>query len=63
LFAPLDCTINAFTVHYDDFAVRVTGDRPTSRQVFYACEKAICVEPFVRLDATSTWTNTYEIHR
>ena len=67
LWAPVNCTSNAFTMEHADLRVRVTGDRPTTKQVFYAVEKAICVEPFLQLDlpagAVTNWTNTYEMDR
>ena len=46
--------------------VRITGDRPMSRLIFWSAEKAVCPEPYIRLklapEETATWKITYNFY-
>jgi hypothetical protein len=46
--------------------VRVTGDRPLSKHVFWVSVKTICPEPYVDASVdpgtSTTWTQTYTFY-
>ncbi len=46
--------------------VRITGDQPLEKLVYWACATTSCPEPYIRLEAAPgqevTWTITYEFY-
>jgi hypothetical protein len=62
-------TTNDFMFAHDEsgVALRVTGDGPPAKMVFYAIGKAVCVEPFLDLavppGGERTWQTRYQLTR
>jgi len=52
--------------HHTGAAVKITGDRPISKLVFWSASETVCPEPYIKIKVepgkTFTWSITYEYY-